>query len=116
MSGDEAQAAIAAAMQESETDSGAADASQGIEASLVPVSGCALPVGAPEDEPDGAGDALYQRALALIISEQKASVRLLKDELSIGTAKAMELMADLVQAGKVSACDERGARKVLVVV
>lgn len=116
MSADQAQAAIAAAMQESETDSGAADATQGIDASLEPVSGFALTVGAPEDEPGHAGHALYQQALALITRDQKTSVRLLKAELSIGTTKALELMDALEQAGKVSACDERGARKVLVVV
>lgn len=46
LSAGEAQAAIAAAMQDQETEPGAADASQGDEASPVPVSGFALPVGA----------------------------------------------------------------------
>jgi ParB/RepB/Spo0J family partition protein len=46
LSAGEAQAAIAAAMQDQDTEPGAADASQGDEASPVPVSGFALPVGA----------------------------------------------------------------------
>lgn len=59
-------------------------------------------------------DPLVTQAIALITSVQKASVRLLKTELGIGTSKALEVMASLEVAGKVSACDERGARKVLV--
>ncbi len=59
-------------------------------------------------------DPLYDQALALIIKEQKANVRLFKVGLGIGTAKAMQLMDILEHAKKVSACDERGARKVLV--
>ncbi|MDO9235970.1 MAG: ParB/RepB/Spo0J family partition protein [Aquabacterium sp.] len=69
LSPDEAQAAIAAAMQEQDTDSGAAVAAQGIEAA----SGCALAVGAPPAELDGAavraqlgmGLAVGQRVKAL---------------------------------------------------
>ena len=61
-----------------------------------------------------ATDPLYARALALIIREGKANKRLLKAELGIGQTKALELLDQLEAAGKVSACDERGARKVLV--
>lgn len=110
MSADEAQAAIAAAMQGQDTDTGAASATQGIEA----VSGCALPVGTPAPEADAVDPTLYGQALDLITHEQKASVRRLKAELGIGTDKAMDLMDALEKNGKVSACDERGARKVLV--
>ncbi len=59
-------------------------------------------------------DPLFATALKVVIREQKANVRLLKSELSVGTTKALDLMDKLQQAGKVSACDERGARKVLV--
>ena len=59
-------------------------------------------------------DDLFSQALSTIIREQKANVRLLKAELNVGTTKALELMDKLEQAGKVSACDERGGRKVLV--
>lgn len=57
---------------------------------------------------------LYNRAVGLVTREQKATVRLLKDELGVGTTKALELMASLEAAGKVSPAAERGARKVLV--
>jgi ParB/RepB/Spo0J family partition protein len=114
MSAPEAQAAIAAAMQGQDTDTGAADASQGIDASLDPGSGCALPVGAPDDAFAAEALILHGRALALIISEQKASVRRLKTGLGIGTDKAMELLDALERAGKVSAIDQGGNRKVLV--
>jgi ParB/RepB/Spo0J family partition protein len=57
---------------------------------------------------------LFNAAVHVIKREQKANVRLLKSELKVGTSKALDLMAKLEAAGKVSACDERGARKVLV--
>lgn len=59
-------------------------------------------------------DPLFATALKVVVREQKATVRLLKSELSVGTTKALDLMDKLQQAGKVSACYERGARKVLV--
>ncbi len=68
-------------------------------------------------QPDPAGEignALMQQAMAVIKREQKATVRLLKTELSIGTNKALNLMDQLELARYVSACDERGVRKVLV--
>ena len=65
----------------------------------------------PEQSP---ADPLYAQALALIVREQKASKRLFKEELRIGQTKALQLLDELEQAGKVSPCDERGARKVLV--
>ena len=61
-------------------------------------------------------DPLFQAALDIITREQKANVRLLKTGLKVGTTRALELMDKLEQAGEVSACDERGARKVLVAV
>ena len=59
-------------------------------------------------------DPLYQGALDIIVREQKANVRLLKTGLKVSTTRALDLMDKLEQAGQVSACDERGARKVLV--
>lgn len=57
---------------------------------------------------------LFNAAVHVIKREQKANVRLLKSELKVGTTKALDIMAKLEAAGKVTACDERGARKVLV--
>jgi ParB/RepB/Spo0J family partition protein len=65
-------------------------------------------------QPAGVDRDLLDKAVALIKREQKATVRLLKTELSIGTTKALQLMAWLEQKGHVSPTDERGARKVLV--
>jgi ParB/RepB/Spo0J family partition protein len=56
---------------------------------------------------------LFKQAADLVKRERKANVRLLKAELKVGTTKALELMDQLEQAGKVSPCDERGARTVL---
>lgn len=58
-------------------------------------------------------DPLLAKAVEVITRHQKANVRLLKAELKVGTAKALEIMDQLEHAGKVSACDERGARTVL---
>lgn len=57
---------------------------------------------------------LINAAVHIITREKKANVRLLKSELKVGTSKALDIMSKLEAAGKVSACDERGARKVLV--
>jgi DNA segregation ATPase FtsK/SpoIIIE-like protein len=64
-----------------------------------------------EEQP---ADPLYIQALELVLKEQKASKRLLKDHLRIGQIKALQLLEQMEQDGKVSACDERGSRKVLV--
>ncbi|MDP3652460.1 MAG: DNA translocase FtsK, partial [Rhodoferax sp.] len=53
-------------------------------------------------------DPLFQSALDIIVRNQKVNVRMLKTDLKIGTTKALELIAKLEQAGKVSTCDERG--------
>lgn len=58
--------------------------------------------------------ALLATARGVVTSHKKASVRLLKAELSIGTARAMELMDRLETAGVVSAVGPTGAREVLV--
>lgn len=59
-------------------------------------------------------DPLVHKALKAVTTAQKASVRLLKDELGIGTTKAMQIMVTLEAAGKVGPATERGVRKVLV--
>lgn len=101
--------ARAAKLSAEEATLGIAAAMQGIDGAAS-ADAVALPA-----EPAGAGDdALFESAVAIIVREQKANVRLLKTELKVGTTKALNLMDMLQQAGKVSACDERGARKVLV--
>jgi len=103
-----------------EASQGIAKAMQGIEGESVPDSQhredqatdqAATP--AQAEDPAGDPNPLFKQAVAIVVGEQKATVRLLKTELGIGTTKALELMARLERAGKVSSCDERGARKVL---
>jgi len=67
-------------------------------------------------QPAGGDRELLDKAVTVIKREQKATVRLLKTELTIGTTKALQLMAWLEHQGHVSPTDERGARKVLVAV
>ncbi len=93
----------------------AEEATLGIAAAMQGIDGAAsAPEGAVALPADPAGEPLFATAVKVVVREQKASVRLLKTELSVGTSKAMELMDLLQKAGTVSACDERGARKVLV--
>jgi ParB/RepB/Spo0J family partition protein len=93
----------------------AEEATLGIAAAMQGIDGAAsAPVGAVALPAEPAGDPLLATAVKVVVREQKATVRLLKTELSVGTSKAMELMDLLQKAGTVSACDERGARKVLV--
>jgi ParB/RepB/Spo0J family partition protein len=74
----------------------------------------------PAGDPDGTVipaakvDPLFTKAAKLVVKQQRASVRLLKTDLGVGTAKAMEIMTWLEEQGKVSSCDQRGARTVLV--
>jgi ParB/RepB/Spo0J family partition protein len=93
---------IAAAMQQEEE---AREINLGATAQSNEVSG--QPAGGVDTE-------LLSKAVAVIQRDQKATVRLLKTELGIGTTKALQLMTQLEDAGHVGPTDERGARKVLV--
>jgi len=59
-------------------------------------------------------DPLFSKARALVLKLQEASVRLLKDELGIGTTKAMDLMASLEAAGVIGPAVPRQPREVLL--
>jgi ParB/RepB/Spo0J family partition protein len=59
-------------------------------------------------------DALLEDAVELVTTQQAVSVRQIKTELGVGTARAMKIIDELERDGVVSATDERGARKVLV--
>jgi ParB/RepB/Spo0J family partition protein len=88
---------------------GIAHAMQGMEgAASAPVGAVALPQALDEEA------SLLARASQLVISTQKANLRQFKAELGIGQTKALELLDMLEKAGTISACGERGARKVLV--
>lgn len=59
---------------------------------------------------------LYDQAVELVTREQKASKRLLKEQLGIGQDKALALLERMEMNGVVSAVDETRNRKVLVAV
>lgn len=118
MRAEEAMQGIAAAMQGDEASDSArrSEEIKGADAHSNDGGADCRPTGSSHDEPDNypAVDPLLVQAIDVIAREQKANMRLLKSELKVGTSKALDLMAKLEAAGKVSACDERGARKVLV--
>lgn len=113
---DEAMLGIAAAMQSDEASDSArrSEETPGADAQSNEGGADCRPTAEPAWEFPAEGDPYYVPALNLIIREKKATVRLLKSELGIGTAKALTLMGLLEKTGKVSACGERGERKVLV--
>jgi len=60
------------------------------------------------------GDPTYKKARALVLKQQEASVRLLKEELGVGTTKAMDIMASLEAAGVIGPAEPRQPREVLL--
>ena len=94
LSAEDAMSGIASAMQEEERAQTTATEAQHVEQAQT--------------------DPLLEKAIEVIVREGKVSVRLLKSNLSIGQNKAVELIDKLQDAGKVSAVDATGARKVLV--
>jgi len=90
--------------------SGIAAAMQGLEGSTAAPEGAVASPGAAPPDP------LLQSAINLVTREQKATVRLLKTELKVGTTKALEIMDKLQATGTVSAVGADGVRKVMVAV
>ena len=66
---------------------------------------------AADEEPT---DPTYKKARALVLKQQEASVRLLKEELGIGTTKAMDIMSSLEAAGVIGPAIPRQPREVLL--
>ena len=101
--------AAPAALSAEEATQGIAAAMQGLEAQA---SADAV---APDAQPGGGehGD-LYLQAVELVVREQKASKRLLKEALGIGQDRALALLDQMEALGVVSAVDETRNRKVLV--
>jgi DNA segregation ATPase FtsK/SpoIIIE, S-DNA-T family len=62
----------------------------------------------------GEGDALYDRAVEIVLKNQKASISLVQRHLSIGYNKAANLLEAMEKAGLVSPMDIRGKRDILV--
>lgn len=62
----------------------------------------------------GEGDPLYDRAVEVVLKNQKASISLVQRHLAIGYNKAANLLEAMEKAGLVSAMNARGQREILV--
>jgi DNA segregation ATPase FtsK/SpoIIIE, S-DNA-T family len=62
----------------------------------------------------GEKDPLYDRAVEIVLKNQKASISLVQRHLSIGYNKAANLLEAMEQSGLVSAMNARGQRDILV--
>jgi S-DNA-T family DNA segregation ATPase FtsK/SpoIIIE len=70
--------------------------------------------GALGGEGGGEGDPLYDRAVEVVLKNQKASISLVQRHLAIGYNKAANLLEAMEKAGLVSAMNGRGQREILV--
>ena len=57
---------------------------------------------------------LYDRAVDIVLKNQKASISLVQRHLAIGYNKAANLLDQMEKAGMVSAMNARGQREILV--
>lgn len=62
----------------------------------------------------GEADPLYDRAVEVVLKNQKASISLVQRHLAIGYNKAANLLESMEKAGIVSAMNARGQREILV--
>ena len=65
-------------------------------------------------EGGGEGDPMYDRAVEIVLKNNKASISLVQRHLSIGYNKAANLLEAMEKAGLVSAMNARGQREILV--
>jgi S-DNA-T family DNA segregation ATPase FtsK/SpoIIIE len=65
-------------------------------------------------EGGGEGDPLYDRAVEVVLKNQKASISLVQRHLAIGYNKAANLLEAMEKAGLVSAMNARGQREIMV--
>jgi S-DNA-T family DNA segregation ATPase FtsK/SpoIIIE len=65
-------------------------------------------------EGGGEGDPLYDRAVEVVLKNQKASISLVQRHLAIGYNKAANLLEAMEKAGLVSPMNARGQREILV--
>lgn len=73
--------------------------------------------GIPGFEPfgnEGSGDELYDRAVALVASEQKASTSFVQRHLQIGYNRAARIIEQMEKEGVISTANHVGRREVLV--
>lgn len=70
--------------------------------------------GGAAGEGGGEGDPMYDKAVEVVLKNQKASISLVQRHLSIGYNKAANLLEAMEKAGLVSAMNARGQREILV--
>jgi S-DNA-T family DNA segregation ATPase FtsK/SpoIIIE len=74
----------------------------------------------PDEEPEfgadggGSGDDLYDRAVALVASEGKASTSFVQRHLQIGYNRAARIIEQMEKEGVVSEANHVGKREVLI--
>jgi DNA segregation ATPase FtsK/SpoIIIE, S-DNA-T family len=78
------------------------------------VDGDDVGVGGLAGEGGGEGDPLYDRAVEVVLKNQKASISLVQRHLAIGYNKAANLLESMEKAGLVTAMNGRGQREILV--
>jgi S-DNA-T family DNA segregation ATPase FtsK/SpoIIIE len=66
------------------------------------------------NEGSGENDPLYDKAVEIVLKNNKASISLVQRHLSIGYNKAANLLEAMEKAGLVSAMNARGQREILV--
>ena len=73
------------------------------------------PSGGADDESAGQGgdEALYKRALSIVVNERKASISLVQRRLQIGYNRAARLIEMLERDGVISPASHAGKRDVL---
>lgn len=71
-------------------------------------------IGGLGGEGGGENDPLYDKAVEIVLKNQKASISLVQRHLSIGYNKAANLLEAMEKAGLVSAMNGRGQREILV--
>jgi S-DNA-T family DNA segregation ATPase FtsK/SpoIIIE len=70
--------------------------------------------GLPGMEGGGENDPMYDKAVEIVLKNNKASISLVQRHLSIGYNKAANLLEAMEKAGLVSAMNARGQREILV--
>ncbi len=71
-------------------------------------------LGGTPGEGGGEGDPLYDRAVEVVLKNQKASISLVQRHLAIGYNKAANLLEAMEKSGLVSSMNARGQREILV--
>ncbi len=72
------------------------------------------PAAALGDEGGGSGDELYDKAVAIVLNDKKASTSYVQRRLAIGYNKAASLIERMEKEGVISAANHSGKREILV--